>query len=274
MGNSLRTSYTLLGVILLTSCGGGSSSPPPLPANATPVDSSNAVDLALIALNSVLPVSEFRLKSESSNRDAVDLPNVRQILHDWPALSEPQISLATGVVRTFSGDCALGGTFTSNYSEDFIGNSYIRNGTDHKENCNERGEVVSGTISYTYTENLLDDNYNNNLSGNFQMTFDDGAFSWMARYSNLVHQETGNLFAGSYTVSTHNYALEVISPTVLLGIVISLDAPIVETSGDRCPESGVIRVDGANGTSVLGEFAGRDANVVFKGAVIQTLSCF
>lgn len=277
-GKTMRnTPLTLPGVIIvstITACGGGSStSAPTLPSNAVTIDSSNAVDLVVFAASTISSLA-VRKPAEGSSPSVRGLfPRMSNMLKNKDSMTDADTSVAVGEVITDSGLCTNGGTYFLSYSEQFISTTYVRNGTNRLTACNEGGLIMDGTIIYNYTESLVSDDYWDSYSGNLETRVIDVFGTQTVRLSGLNYEEHGSLLNNTYTISSYTYAMEIIGTNVSFGMLVSIDSPIVESSGDFCPERGTLRISGANDSFALGQYNGNRVDISVNGVPIGSLSC-
>ena len=132
---------------------------------------------------------------------------------------------------------------------------------------------MDGTIMYNYTENLTTHNYWDRFSGNLETQVDDVLGTQIVTLTGLNYQERGSLLDNSYIIDTYTYAMEINGPDIVPGILVSIDSPKVESSGDSCPESGTLRIRGANDSFALGQYDGVGVEISANGNSVGFARC-
>jgi hypothetical protein len=86
-------------------------------------------------------------------------------------------------------------------------------------------------------------------------------------------KETGNNFTGNFTTNALTFSVDfVVNGSGSGGFAVTLLAPIVESSnGTGCPESGHIKITGANSTTAEGIYNSDDTTmtVIANGSVVN-----
>ena len=258
----LAASMALIsGQLLITGCSsdddssGGGGGTATVPANATVIDASNAetlvatVSTSLGSLDQALAVDATPVIGINTALDIV-LPRIKNNSKD------SGIDLATGVVFSDSGACAVDGTysFTGDESDDGVTSSETVTATFVA--CDDGlGFVIDGTLSGTFTENNSTGDYTDNFSGSLGITTVSGSDTITVSFTGLDFSETGNNFDSTYTTTKSTFALVItVNDNTQYGFLTELSAPIVESSGGEfsCPESGTIKITGGNGTTAEG----------------------
>lgn len=249
------------GLILITGCsssGGDGAAPGTVPAtvptNATVIDANNAevtIEAAAgsaTALGSVFAVETTQVLSLKS---AIDI--IQPILKNISTTN-----VATGAA--FSEPCSGGGTISGSSTETDDGTTSTETGTGSFNNCVEASVTINGSVSFTSSMNYMTGGaYSDDISGSITMAFSaSDSFS----FSNFVYAITGNHQLFTYTISQLTYAIEYVFGAESGGFLVTLMAPIVESSGDSCPESGHIKVTGGNGTTAEGIYNGNNTMTI------------
>ncbi|MBE9567392.1 MAG: hypothetical protein IMF14_01765, partial [Proteobacteria bacterium] len=148
--------------------------------------------------------------------------------------------------------------------------SFTDSGNVTLVNCDDGfGFVINGNITWVESWNEETGNYSDTLAGSLSMERTGVTDSFKFSFTGIDFAETGNdLVFGSetYTLSRATFAIDfVASGTSGGGFLISLNAPIVESSGgySSCPESGHILITGASGTTAEGIYNG-DGTMTIK----------
>lgn len=156
----------------------------------------------------------------------------------------------------FSGNCTIGGTFSA------TGHSTATSDTGSATfvDCEEiAGFVLNGAIAWNETFDASGD-YSETFSGTIGIVVGGG--STEITFTSLLFVETGNdlnFGAETYTTTSATVSIDfVVSGVGSGGFLVTLTAPIVESNGGdaSCPESGTIRITGANGTFAEGTYNG------------------
>ena len=276
----LAASMALIsGQLLITGCSsdddssGGGGGTATVPANATVIDASNAetlvatVSTSLGSLDQALAVDATPVIGINTALDIV-LPRIKNNSKD------SGIDLATGVVFSDSGACAVDGTYSFTGDETDDGVTYSETVTATFVACDDGlGFVIDGTLSGTFTENNSTGDYTDNASGSLGITTVSGSDTFTVSFTGLDFSETGNNFDGTYTTTKSTFALVVtVNGTTQYGFLAELSAPIVESTGDSCPESGQILITGANDTTAEGIYNGDGSTMTINanGTVVRT----
>jgi len=256
----------ITGIVLSTGCSSSDSgsSGPAVPVNAVAIDNTNAETTVQSALSSATTLSSV-LSVETTQVLGLKsaLNTIKPILENIS-----MTDVATGV--DFSEPCADGGSISGSGTESDDGTTYSRSGSVSFNNCTELGFTINGRVTFSSSENYMTGGYTNNFSGSLAMTFNSGSDSF--KFSNFAFAETGNNFNYTYTISQLTYAIDfVINGTQGGGFLVTLTAPIIESTGNFCPESGHITITGANGTTAEGIYNGDDATLTIKanGTVVN-----
>lgn len=268
---TLTTSTALLsGLFLITGCSSSDdgSSAASVPANAVTITEANAESTVQSAssssttLNSTLGVETTQ---SISLKGAINMIK--------PLLDINSANIAAGV--NFSEPCLDGGSISGSATESNDGTTYSENGAISFNNCIESGSIFNGTVNFSSTTNYSTGAYTDNFSGALNMSFNGG--NEVINFNGLIYSETGNNQTATYTVNKLTYSLNfTTNGTTGGGYLVTLTAPIVESNGDFCPESGHITITGANGTTAEGIYNG-DGTLTIKanGTVVNsTAFCY
>lgn len=229
-------------VVLLTACGddddsdGGNAT---VPANAITIDDNNAALTLSAALKNRGFVEAFNTGSISI-RDVIAVINgARDGIEKTP---KSAIAAAHDTVTV----CTGGGNATYSYSQS--GNTKTGNLTFNA--CLVGTFTLSGGWTYSETSDPETSIYDKSFTGSVTMTGVVGEGETVTiSLGNLDFAETGNKTAGTFTTTKFTLSMNfTISGISALGYLVELTFPIVESDGDLCPESGTIRLTGANGT--------------------------
>lgn len=263
------------GLFLVTGCssedGGGGAS---VPANAVIIDNNNAEATVLSAtasadiLSTAFAIDTTQIINLKSTLDLIK-PKLDSLTYN----SSKNKNIASGI--DFSEPCSGGGSISGSGTESDDGTSYSESGNVSFNNCIEDSYTINGSLSYSGSGNYSTGAYTDNASGSMTMSFNGGSDSFS--FSGFSFAESGNNLDFTYTINQFTYAIDfVINGTAGGGFLVTLTAPIVETTGDLCPESGHITITGGNGTTAEGIFNG-DGTVTIKanGSVVNaTASCY
>lgn len=234
------TLLSLLGTaVVLTGCGGSSGGGgASVPAGAITLTEANAQQTIESATSSLDSFSVVGYTSTSSITAKEALKMIDQIKQS----NSPTLATATGV--TASVDCTGGGTASNTWTE----NGNTESGTITFTNCIESGFTFNGSLSYSETFNFDTGDYSDTASGN--LTIEDSANGIKVSFTGLDLAESGNEFDGTYTTTKFTMAVNfTANGTTGGGFLFELTTPIVESTGDFCPESGSFKITGANNTT-------------------------
>ena len=276
---TLAASMALIsGQLLITGCSsdddssGGGGETATVPANATVIDASNAetlvatVSTSLSSLDQALAVEATPVIGINTALDIV-LPRIKNSSKD------SGIDLATGVAFNDSGACAVDGTYSFTGDESDDGVNYSETVTATFVACDDGlGFVIDGTLSGTSTENYSTGDYTDNFSGSLGITTVSGSDTITVSFTGLDFSETGNNFDNTYTTSKSTFALVItVNGNTQYGFLAELSAPVVESNGTPCPESGTIKITGGNGTTAEGIYNGDGLTMTIKanGTVVN-----
>jgi hypothetical protein len=266
---TLSTSAVMLsGLFLFTGCSSssddGGTPVASVPANAIVIDETNAETTVQAAVGSATTLgSVFSVETTQVLSLKSALNTITPILKNIST-----IDVATGT--DFSEDCTGGGTVSGSSTETDDGTTYSESGTVSFNNCIEQGFTINGTVTYSSSGNYVTGAYTDNFSGSLTMTFNSGSDSF--NFSNFAFAETGNYSNYTYTISQLTDAIDfVINGTQGGGFLVTLIAPIVESDGNYCPESGHIKVTGGNDTTAEGIYNGDGTmTIIANGTVVRT----
>lgn len=275
--NNHKTLYActslLTGIFLISSCsssddsGGGAT----VPANAITITAANAETTVRDAVDSESSLDSIPFAAETTQ--VISLKQALELIK--PALNNASnstaVNVATGV--DFSENCSNGGSISGSATDTNDGTNISDSGSISFNSCSEASFFINGAISYSYTENIPSGNYTDNFSGSISLSADGGNLS--INFSNAVFAESGNFFDGTYTVSQLSYSIDFVSDGAGSGgFLVTLTAPIVESNGDFCPESGHITITGANGTTAEGIYNGDGTMTIKANGEIVNATAF
>jgi hypothetical protein len=284
---TLAASAALIsGQLLITGCSsssdGGGTPVATVPANATVIDDSNA---EAIIQSMVLSLSTFEQALNQAfavgSTPVIGLDATLDIV--MPMIKNRSknsgIDLATGVAINDSGTCEGGGTYSVVGDETDDGTNYSETVTATFTACDiGSGITIDGTLSGTFTENSSTGEYSDSISGTLSVTVVTTSETVKVSFTGLDFQETGNNQFDTYTTTKSTFALVVVvNGTTQAALLAELSAPIVESTGNSCPESGHILITGGNGTTAEGIYNGDDATMTIKanGDVVNpSASCY
>ncbi len=260
----------LLYALLIAGCSssddGGTTTTARVPANAIVIDATNAETTVQAAtsstttLGSTISVETTQVLSLKSALNTIR-PKLKNI---------STANVAAGV--DFSEPCTDGGSISGSETSTDDGTTYTESGTASFNNCIEGSLTINGAISFAESGNYVTGAFTDDISGSITMTFNGGSDSFS--FSGFVFSETGNKLNFTYTINELTYTIDfIISGTQGGGFLVGLLAPIVESNGFGCPESGHILITGANGTTAEGIY-NNDGTMTIKanGADITTAS--
>lgn len=268
---ALTTSTALLsGLFLITGCssddGGGSGAS--VPANAIVINAANAettvasattsTDTFGAALPTIATAAETTTTPNTNLKSA--LKQIKLSVRDNS--TDSGIDLATGAAFEDSGECLNGGTYSQVVDVTSDGENSSYSGSASFVNCNNFKYILSGTLSFSSTNNSAGD-YTDNMSGSMGMSVPDSGL--LVNFAGFDLSVTGNYFDYSYTVNRLSYSVDFVTANGSSGgYLITLTAPIVENSGTffSCPESGHITITGADGTTAEGIYNGGDTMTI------------
>ena len=257
----------LLGAALtLTGCLGGSSNNDDaknkgasVPANAITITAANAEATVASAIAKKGMVSALGTVSVPSLTLGEALELVKKIRKSSSAIP------ATAIGVTDTQNCTGGGkvTVTSTVS----GNT--DSGSVKFENCIEEGFTFNGTLSYSDTYDPSTTVYSETTSGNLSATGSDATIS----FNGFDFAANGNSTTAHYTVTKFTFALDfTANGSAGGGFLVELTAPIVESTGDSCPESGAIKITGANSTTAELIYNGNGTTTIKANGVVVKAS--
>ncbi len=262
---TLSASTALLaGIFLTSSCSSDDDSPP----NAITINSTNAEAIvqsaagSTTALSSALAVETIQFVSLRSTLDIIK-PLIQNIADNSTA------NVATGI--DFSEPCSGGGSQSGSGTQTDDALNYSDSGTSNFNNCVEAGFTINGSMSFSDSGNYVTGAYTDTASGSLTMSFNGRNDSFS--FTGFVFSITGNNQLFTYTINQLTYAINfVINGTSGGGFLVSLTAPIIESNGSGCPESGHITITGGNGTTAEGIY-NSDGTMTIKanGAGVTTV---
>ena len=261
---TLAASTALLsGLLLITGCsssGDGAapgSLPATLPANATVIDDTNAepiiaaVASSLRTFDQALAVGTTPVMGLNAALDIVK-PMIKN------SSKNSGIDLATGVAFSEGGACDVAGTYSVSGDETDDGTNYSETFTATFTGCDDGfGFIIDGSLSGTFTENYSTGAYTDNVSGTLSVTLVSTTDTVKVSFTGLAFEESGNNFDYTYTTTKSTFALViVVNGTTQFAFLAELSAPIVESTGDFCADSGHILVTGGNDSTAEGIYNG------------------
>ena len=276
----LTSTTLLLGAFLITGCSssgddGGTTAtlPTTLPANATVIDATNAeamvaaIASSLTTFNQTIAVETTPVMGLNAALDIIE-----PFLENHSSSSAA--NLATGV--TESEVCPGGGTFTDTFTETTDGDTFSVSGTISFVNCiipldTLTSFTINGSLTYNESENNLTGAYTDSVTGTISIAVVSSTDNISISFTGINFQETGNNQLFTYTTTQSAFALVVVvNGTTEVAILATLSAPIVESDGDFCPESGHILITGGNNTTAEGIYNGDGTMTIKANGVIVT----
>ena len=188
------------------------------------------------------------------------------------ALKNTGIDPVNGVAVSESGACDVSGTFSFTGDEGGTSPSFTDSGTVTVANCDDGvGFVMNGTFSWVQSWNIDTGVFSNTLTGGFSITGTDSNNAFSFSFTGVDFAENGNEINGTYTITKATYAVSLVASGVGdFGFLAELTAPIIESNGDFCPESGTILITGANGTTAEGIYNGDGTMTInVNGALVD-----
>lgn len=265
------------GQLFITGCSsddagsGGSSGVATVPTNATVIDASNAETMVAsisASLNTFGQAFAVGATPVIGLDAAVDI--IKPIINNRS--KNAGVDLATGVAYSDGGDCDVAGTYSISGNETDDGINYSDTFSASFALCDDgAGFIIDGSATGTETENYNTGEYTDSFSGSISIAFTSNTDNVKVSFTGLDFQETGNNYDFTYTTSKSTFALVVlVNGAAQYGFLAELIAPIVESTGDSCPESGHILITGANGTTAEGIYNG-DGTMTIKanGTVVN-----
>ena len=279
--NRLKTlsvsSALLSSIILITACsssdeGGGGAA---VPANAIVIDNANAETTVLAAASSASSLESAFSALGAETTQSLSLEDTLDIINPLLKNLANNASQNTATGIAISEQCPEGGSISGSVTETTNGTATTETGSVTFSNCNYSGFIINGSFSFTETSDLSIGAYSDNASGSITMS--DAISNSSFSFTGFVYAETGNNQNFTYTTTQLTYAIDfVANGTASGGFLVTLTAPIVESNGDSCPESGHITVTGANSTTAEGIYNG-DGTMTIKanGEIVNTIAaCF
>lgn len=265
----------LSGLFFITGCssddGGSSGGVATVPANATVIDASNAESMVAsisASLNTFSQAFAVGATPVIGLDAAVDI--IKPMINKRS--NNTGIDLATGVAYSESGNCDVAGTFSVTGDETDDGVNYSDTFTASFTNCDDGvGFIIHGSATGTETGNYNTGDYTDSFTGSISITLTSNTDTVKVSFTGLDFEESGNNYNGTYTTSKSTFALIVeVNGTTEYGFLAGLSAPIVETTGDFCPESGHILITGANSTTAEGIYNGDGTmTIIANGTVVN-----
>ena len=287
---SASTMLLFAGLFLFTGCSSSDDAPvtptpdPTVPVNLVEITPDNA---EVIVEASVTSASAFEdglaaaLAVETTPviglSGALDL--VLPLIKD--RLINSGIDLATGVALPFNlvGACDVSGTWSESGTETETSDlpDYALTFDATYVNCDDGvGYILDGSLSGSFTQDIATYEYSTAVTGNLSLIV-AGDSTVKIRFTGIDFQKSGEEFMFTYTTAKSTFAIDfIVDGTSSGGFMSKLNAPIVESNGDFCPESGHIFITGANSTTAEGIYNG-DGTMTIKanGAVVNaTAPCY
>ena len=273
------TGPILLGAaVALSGCAGsGDDDPkgkgaPGVPANAMTITTANAAG----TLNGAVGNIDMGQSLAENAMGTVSAPDITLqaalgLAKKIRQSSNPAPETATGVTQTDTEICPGGGTVTLSYTETGTSDS----GSMVMDKCIEDGFTTNGIFNFSDTYDTSTTAFTLAASGNLSVTSTDFTFS----FNGFDFAENGNVTSGTYTITKLTYSIDfTTNGSAGGGYLMELTAPIVESTGGlvSCPESGAIKITGANSTTAELIYNG-DGTVTIKanGVVVDAkAACF
>lgn len=253
---------------MITGCsssGDGAAPGATLPANATVIEDANApaiisaVASSYNTLDQALAVEATPVMGLDATIDLIK-PMIKH------RLKNSGIDLATGVAFSESEDCPYGGTYSASGDETDDGVNYSETVTATFINCSFfMDTIIDGTVSGTFTENYETYAYTDSVSGSISVSITLDPDTFKTSFTGLNFQESGNFSDGTYDKTVATFALDLqVNGTTQFAFLAELSAPIVESNGTPCAESGHILVTGGNNTTAEGIYNGDGMTMTIK----------
>ena len=245
-----------------------------VPADAITLDATNAESTVATSVTTVDSLS-FVLAAETAPTmgllDALEIiqPRIDSIK---TALKNTGTDPVYGVAVSESGDCDVSGTFSFTGDEGGISPNFTDSGTVIVVNCDDGlGFIMNGTFSWIQSWNIDTGVYSNTLTGGFSIISTDPNDAFSFSFTGVDYAENGNEIDGTYTITKATYAVSLVASGIDgFGFLAQLTAPIVESNGIACPESGTIFITGANGTTAEGIYNGDGTMTInVNGALVD-----
>lgn len=282
---SASTMLLFAGLFLFTGCSSSddapvSATPTPtptvpatVPANAVEITDANAETTVAASVATVTELENgiaAALAAETTPviglTAALDL--VLPLIKD--KLNNSGIDPVTGVVYNESGNCLVSGTWSASGDEIDVFPDYSDTLTATWVNCDDNiGMIIDGTLSASVTENNMTYAYTREVTGTLSLIFSESPVE--ISFTGIDLEKSGDMLMGTYTTAKSTFAVNFIVDGVSSGGFLStLSAPIVESDGIPCPESGHIFVTGGSDTTAEGIYNG-DLTMTIKanGAVVN-----
>lgn len=276
---SASTVLLFAGLSLITGCSSSGDGgvapgtlPATLPANATVIDANNAEDLVLAVSQSLRTLNQA-LAVETT--PVFGLNAALEIVEPFLNHSDNSgANLTTGI--TDSDVCPGGGSYSDTYTETTNGEIYSVSGTITFVNCiipldTLTSFLINGSLTYDDTDDGSTGDYDESTTGSLVITTTTSTDSVKISFTGIDFQESGNNWDYTYTTTKSTFALVVeVNGVTQFAFLTELKAPIVESNGDFCPESGHIFITGGNSTTAEGIYNG-DGTMTIKanGAVVD-----
>jgi hypothetical protein len=272
---TLAASVALIsGQLFITGCSSDddSSGGAAVPANATVIDSSNAVAIVASVTGATTTLSSA-LGAEAMQtvalEDALDI--IKPMIKN--SLKDSGVDPVSGVAFNESGNCTYGGTYSASGDETYNYPNSSETFTATFNNCSETPDfTIDGTISGTYTENYDTGAYTDNVTGSISVIFTVNTDTTKISFTGLNFSESGNYTTGTYTTTAATFALSIeVNGATQFAFLSELSANIVESNGTPCPEAGHILITGGNNTTAEGIYNGDGMTMTIKanGAVVD-----
>ena len=274
---SASTVLLFVGLFSITGCSSSDSAAPGIvpatvPANATVIDDTNAEPMIAAiassrsALGQVLAVETTPVMGLNAALDIVK-PMIKN------RTNNTGIALATGGNLDEGGACDVDGTYSIIGDETGTDPNFTETTTATFTGCDDGiGFIIDGSLSATFTENISTGEYTDNVSGTLSITIVSTTDTVKVSFTGLAFEESGNNLDFTYTTTKSTFALViVVNGTTQFAFLAELSAPIVESNGEFCPESGHILVTGGNGTTAEGIYNGDTTmTIIANGTVLRT----
>jgi len=264
----ISTITLISGALLITSCSsdGGGGGAATVPANAITIDSTNAESTVQAAVSAAdgldATISAIGVEATSVMGLNAALDIIRPLIKNRNGNTGTDLASGASVSETIN--CSGGGTASISGNETDNGTTSSGSVVVKFNNCDELGIIIDGNVSASFFDNFSTGAYTFDLTGTFSVSV-SGSNPVTIEMTGIVLNEAGNDFDGTYTITSYTYALNFISNgSGNGGFLVELLAPIVESNGDNCPESGHILITGANGTTAEGIFNGDSSSFTVK----------
>lgn len=270
---------------VLVSCGGGGGDDysfdyklPP----AVEIDSSNVEDTYSSAMtnfdlgrDSYLSLKGIEVGyNRGSLTNAFDFLN--QLIKTRHTASKTTLSDPVAATSTASNNhsCNGGGSINASSQVDDNYPLYSESGSATFDKCVESSVTINGRIQFNYEEDDSTGDYSDFFSGDISFSGKLNGYETISfGMVGMNFAETGNYYSDTYTVSAMDMSMGFSNGSEEFSVSVSLDQDIVESSGDYCPDSGIVRMTGSNGSYLTATYNGSNVILSENGNPGVAISC-